>query len=1801
MSTKNKMIGMVIADRYCITSSIGAGGMGMVYSAIPFDDPAQNVAIKVILRDRKLSYDDLLRFQKEAALMSRLHHPNIISFYELGLMESGKGADSGGYYIVMEVAQGDDLKTVLKNRQSLEFFFQLGLQVSSALEYTHSKNIIHRDIKPQNIMVGGTSDSDDQSEEILVKVLDFGVARLAEINQFEGARDIAGTPTYMAPETSEHLNAPVDHRSDLYALGCVLYEALAGKPPFSGGSRDKLAREHAYNKPEPLMVIRPEIPSYIDDIVQKLLAKHPDDRYQTAFGLHVDLQRARRSVERKSQFFSESKTLGRYDGLRIMTGSLDLIGREEEFQELIGNYSEIAKGRSRSRLSVIHGGAGSGKSRLLGEFRSYLARHKIRYVSTSFSRHENNLPFNALANGLNEYLIKVLKTQQLEAEEIRAKVREVLGSTATLVAKVVPGLKPYIFDDSDEVNVASPDDFEGDFDFPSFAKAFSDFTRCLTSADQPIVFIFDDMHWADEKSIELVDSFFSHNNSQRFFLIVTYSEDLSQDQEHFHKFIKKFEKLRRRYSEIELEPLTQQSVSDLSQLMLNTEQSLESDFIAYLQSQTKGNPLFLVELVRNLVTSDLIRLDESTGRWEYETREIKNSKVLLDSIDLTLNRILDYDAVDQGVLEVASVVGTSFHFEMLMIDAGTQSITVMRALQKAISDYLIVRTEGVDELKYLGKSFSFSHHRIREAIKDTIPAERLMELHLKIALKLQRLLPNPATQTIFTLAHHFNQALGDMSQQDSNQSLDSDTVVLAFKYNVMAGEKAFSIMALVSAQRYYSNALNLFPLIKNKESLSIKKFVLSQLGDIYGLEKKYTKASERYIELLNYRPGRQEFASVSYKLVYFGMLNGRAQESLGRLYMVLNQLGLPTVRPGLKPLIGLYAKALTIYLFRENSSLLKKLKVLSISMATHRKSKKEPFHAVKLYQLGQSISLTFDRNRGLAFHWQALKMGLSGKSTPDAFLRTLGDFGITMGYLGFRRAAYHLIDEAIKLTKGHSLHRTYSYLLAMRTLTLDHFQNRSDDYDAHMEEVVQLAGVDHSQQLLVQSLLFRMHRSLMKGETENLNVLVKKLPNFLRTRHWLSPRGVSMHLFCLLLQDARTQVIYHKGFLKRRNEVNATKDDVFHLMIESMVFFAMGDLKKSYTAFLASLERYCRYEKGFFFPYEDDFILLFLVFFPSLLSQEQERVEWDEKKFKDHMRILRRKVKHRTFSSRPIPLLVAARIEELFRGKNIKYMYDKALKSAKLSGETLAELIVQYWFGRHLLRNNNLHRKEYIYKLHADAKKIGYHFLENMAISALEEYKLIVPGTKKSVEGETVANQYQFSAISKESIHLVSDALDGVLSPIETLNRSLKLLRMHFRFEAVHIVLNEHVKFSKMAPFSSVKYSEKENHELVDYVSSYISVRSTLFIPEGDAPWNQSEQDDLPEESSLDQNDQTVALTVGDDEKIEESTLVLSGTASKESEVRNGSKRKKDSSTKLNTLVPIKDRGQNLGVALLEKTELNKGNSAQNRLDLDYFGAYLGLWLNFDSLVKNKKIPTHYRYSPGNAYIEPSSWLDIWSEGAMRGGRESGWYLGLKLSDDEYLVVYCRLNGIEEIREDIAKRLWYHLLAARNIFQSQGKRVVPWEDVYDEVAKVLLSTSRVRRLDTISISFSILSNANKQVISGHFGPSRPAVLGQPSEVTPKDRAVLSMQNSRVLRFWHVASQLDESSVYLSAHDSNKLFEVEVESLVTDKFFELGLERKKHAFLSYLNHVLAEGQVPRYFVAATLKDEVANFRQLGKAE
>ena len=272
MSVTN-LINTLFDGRYRVVRKLGAGGMADVYLAED-EDLGRRVAIK-ILNDRHANDEQFVeRFRREAKNAAGLSHPNIVSIYDRGEAE-------GTYYIAMEFLDGRSLKELLIARGPMPIAdaIQYARQILNALRFAHRKGVVHRDIKPHNVMVDGDG---------RLKVTDFGIAR-AGASQMTEAGAIVGTAQYLSPEQAR--GAAVDQRSDLYSIGVVLYEMLTGNVPFTGDTPVEIAMRHLSDTPRPPSTIRPEIPPDLDMIVLRALAKNPDDRFQTADEMDAELGR----------------------------------------------------------------------------------------------------------------------------------------------------------------------------------------------------------------------------------------------------------------------------------------------------------------------------------------------------------------------------------------------------------------------------------------------------------------------------------------------------------------------------------------------------------------------------------------------------------------------------------------------------------------------------------------------------------------------------------------------------------------------------------------------------------------------------------------------------------------------------------------------------------------------------------------------------------------------------------------------------------------------------------------------------------------------------------------------------------------------------------------------------------------------------------------------------------------------------------------------------------------------------------------------------------------------------------------------------------------------------------------------------------------------------------------------------------------------------------------------------------------------------------------------------------------------
>ena len=295
MTLSDTLINTLFDGRYRIMRKLGSGGMADVYLAED-EELGRRVAIK-ILNDKYAPDDQFVeRFRREAKNAAGLSHPNIVSIYDRGEAE-------GTYYIAMEYLDGRSLKELVVARGPLPIPDAIAAtrQVLSALRFAHRKGVVHRDIKPHNVM----ADADGR-----LKVTDFGIAR-AGVSQMTEAGSIIGTAQYLSPEQAR--GAPVDQRSDLYSMGIVLYEMLTGQVPFTGESPVEIAMKHLSDPPRPPSLLRPDIPPDLDMVVLRALAKNPEDRFQTAEEMDAELgaRRRRRRRDRRDRRRRDRGALGR--------------------------------------------------------------------------------------------------------------------------------------------------------------------------------------------------------------------------------------------------------------------------------------------------------------------------------------------------------------------------------------------------------------------------------------------------------------------------------------------------------------------------------------------------------------------------------------------------------------------------------------------------------------------------------------------------------------------------------------------------------------------------------------------------------------------------------------------------------------------------------------------------------------------------------------------------------------------------------------------------------------------------------------------------------------------------------------------------------------------------------------------------------------------------------------------------------------------------------------------------------------------------------------------------------------------------------------------------------------------------------------------------------------------------------------------------------------------------------------------------------------------------------------------------
>src|SRR3954464_1031792 len=398
--------------------------------------------------------------------------------------------DSGRTVLVLDDPGGEPLERLLGGPMEVGRFLRLAIAVTSALGKLHQRGLIHKDIKPANIMVDCANGH--------VRLTGFGIAsRMSRERQApEPPETIAGTLAYMAPEQTGRMNRSVDARRDLYALGVTLNQMLTGVLPFTASDPMEWVHCHIARKPVPPGERLENVPAPVSAIIMKLLAKTPEDRYQTASGAERDLRRCLAEWEARQRI--DEFPLGLQDTPNQLLIPEKLYGRDGEIATLLSCFDRIIK-TGVPELVLVSGYSGIGKSSVVDELHKVLVPARGFFVSGKFDQHKRDIPYSTLAQAFQGLVRHLLGKSDAELGRWRAALLKALGPDGSLMVQLVPELK-LVVGDQEPVADLPPQDLQ-----KRFQLLFRRFIGIFAEAEHPLVLFLDDLHWLDAATFELLE------------------------------------------------------------------------------------------------------------------------------------------------------------------------------------------------------------------------------------------------------------------------------------------------------------------------------------------------------------------------------------------------------------------------------------------------------------------------------------------------------------------------------------------------------------------------------------------------------------------------------------------------------------------------------------------------------------------------------------------------------------------------------------------------------------------------------------------------------------------------------------------------------------------------------------------------------------------------------------------------------------------------------------------------------------------------------------------------------------------------------------------------------------------------------------------------------------------------------------------------------------------------------------------------------------------------------------------------
>jgi PAS domain S-box-containing protein len=679
--------------------------------------------------------------------------------------------EGGRTVLLLEDPGGEPLERLIGAPTDTGRFLRLAIGIVAALGKTHQRGLVHKDIKPANILVNGATGE--------VRLTGFGIAsRLPRERQAaEPPEALIGTLAYMAPEQTGRMNRSVDSRSDLYALGVTFYELLTGALPFTAADPIELIHCHIAREPVPLGELASAVPAPLSMIVMKLLAKTAEERYQTAAGVEADLRKcltARESIGRIDPF-----PLGLEDASERLMIPEKLYGREGEIATLLAAFDRVMM-HGGSELVLVSGSSGIGKSSVVNELHKVIVLPRGIFISGKFDLRLRDSPHSTLAQAFQGLIQQLLNGQTDDIARWRDAIKEAVGNQGRLLTDLIPDLAR-LTGPQPTVAVLSPVDAE-----LRFRTVFQRFVGVFARAEHPLVIFVDDLQWLDPATLTLIEYLLLHPDTRHLLLIGAYRDN---EVDSAHPLMLKLEALRRagaRLDQIVLDPL---SVDNVNQLLCDTLRHAPDEMrplAELVHRRSSGNPFFAGQFLTSLAEEALVEFDPRSRSWTWNLDAIVDKKFSDNPVDLMIGRLRRLSPEAQEALKLLACLGNHADFATLAKLRSESDEAMHASFRDAVRAGATVPREG---------SYRFFHDRVQEAAYALIPTEGRAELHLRIArLLVAETEHERIAEKIYDLVNQLNLGAALISEWPEK--------VRAAELNFVAGRKAKASTAYTSASNY---------------------------------------------------------------------------------------------------------------------------------------------------------------------------------------------------------------------------------------------------------------------------------------------------------------------------------------------------------------------------------------------------------------------------------------------------------------------------------------------------------------------------------------------------------------------------------------------------------------------------------------------------------------------------------------------------------------------------------------------------------------------------------------------------------------------------------------------------------------------------------------------------------------------------------------------------------------------------------------------------------------------------------------